>query len=146
MPTAAKLIAALAFAIVGAVAAHLFLPTLPEGTPPGLLRQVAAGVGVVCGWVLMGPRVGKGMGDAIGSGILTSAVMLFWVMLIFGIVTMIKRSMRMLYDGPMDAVLGVFELMYDYGKLLAAPATPVALVVGGALAGMLAEAAARRWG
>lgn len=146
MPTAAKLTAAVLFALVGAIAAHLFLPALPQGTPPGWLREVSAAVGLLCGWLVMGARVGKGTGEAIGSGLLTAAVMLFWVMLIFSGVTMIRRSMRMLYDGPMDALLGVLALMYDYGKLLAAPATPLALVIGGALAGMMAEAAARRWG
>lgn len=146
MPTAAKLAAAVAFALVGALAAHLFLPALPEGTPPGWLREVSAAVGLICGWWLMGPRAGKGMGEAAGSGLLTAAAMLFWVMLIFGVVTMVKRSTRMLYDGPTDALLGVLDIMYGYGKLLAAPATPVALIAGGILAGWLTEAVWRRLG
>ena len=124
MPTASKLSAAVAFALVAAQAAHLFIPALPEGTPPGWLREVSAAIGLLCGWWIMGNRVGKGYGEAAGSGILTSALSLFWVMLVFSIVTMVKRSMRMLYDGPMDAVIGVFDLMLDYGALLAAPATP----------------------
>ncbi|MBE0554626.1 MAG: TrgA family protein [Rhodobacteraceae bacterium] len=145
MPTAAKLAAAAAFAIVAAIAAHLFIPALPEGTPPGWLREVSAAIGLLCGWWIMGNRVGKGYGEAAGSGILTSALSLFWVMLVFSIVTMVKRSMRMLYDGPMDAVIGVFDLMLDYGALLAAPATPVALILGGILGGWFTEWAGRRW-
>lgn len=145
MPTAAKLAAAAAFAIVAAIAAHLFIPALPEGTPPGWLREVSAAIGLLCGWWIMGNRVGKGYGEAAGSGILTSALALFWVMLVFSIVTMVKRSMRMLYDGPMDAVIGVFDLMLDYGALLAAPATPVALILGGILGGWFTEWAGRRW-
>jgi hypothetical protein len=146
MPTAAKLVAAVLFAIVGAIAAHLYLPTLPEGTPPGYLREVSAGVGLICGWRVMGRRVGKGMGEAAGSGIVTSVVMLFWVLLIFSTQTMIHRSMRSLYDGPMDALLGVLSLMYDYGLNLAAPATPVALLVGGMVAGWIAEIVHKRAG
>jgi len=145
MPTAPKLAAAAAFAIVAAIAAHLFIPALPEGTPPGWLREVSAAIGLLCGWWIMGNRVGKGYGEAAGSGILTSALSLFWVMLVFSIVTMVKRSMRMLYDGPMDAVIGVFDLMLDYGALLAAPATPVALILGGILGGWFTEWAGRRW-
>lgn len=145
MPTAAKLAAAAAFAIVAAIAAHLFIPALPEGTPPGWLREVSAAIGLLCGWWIMGNRVGKGYGEAAGSGILTSALSLFWVMLVFSIVTMVKRSMRMLYDGPMDAVIGVFDLMLDYGALLAAPATPAALILGGILGGWFTEWAGRRW-
>ncbi len=146
MPTASKLVAAILFAIVGAIAAHLFLPTLPEGTPPGYLREVSALVGLVWGWRTMGRRVGKGMGEAAGSGIVTSVVMLFWVMLLFAIYLMVHRSMRGLYDGPMDALLGVLNIMYDYGHNLAAPATPIALIVGGIIAGWLSEITYKRLG
>lgn len=146
MPTAAKLVAAVIFAIVGAIAAHLYLPTLPEGTPPGYLRETAAGVGLVCGWRIMGRRAGKGMGEAAGSGVVTAVCMLFWVMLLFAVYTMIRRSMRLLYDGPMDALLGVMSVMYDYGLNLAAPATPVALLVGGIIGGWLVEMTYKRAG
>ncbi|WP_292965274.1 TrgA family protein [Novosphingobium sp. UBA1939] len=146
MPTASKLVAAVLFAIVGAVAAHLFLPTLPEGTPPGYLREVSAAVGAFWGWRTMGRRVGKGMGEAAGSGIVTSVVMLFWVMLLFSVYLMIRRSMRGLFDGPMDALLGVLNIMYDYGHNLLAPGTPIALIVGGILAGWLTEITYKRLG
>lgn len=145
MPTAAKLVAAMAFALVAAIAAHLFIPALPEGSQTAWLREVSAAVGLLCGWWVMGPRAGKGYGEAAGSGILTSALILFWVLLIFSIVIMIKRSMKMLYDGPMEAVMGVFQLMLDHGRLLAEPATPVALVAGGIIAGGLVEWTGRRW-
>lgn len=144
MPTASKLVAAVLFAILGAIAAHLYLPTLPEGTPPGYLREVAAGVGLLCGWRVMGRRAGKGMGEAAGSGVVTAVVMLFWVLLLFSTYTMIRRSMRLLYDGPMDALLGVLSLMYDYGLNLLAPATPVALIVGGMICGWLVELTSKR--
>ena len=145
MPTAAKLAAAVAFALVGAIAAHLYIPVLPEGARTPWLREVSALVGALCGWVVMGPRAGRGRGESIGAGLLTSALILFWVLVIYAIAQMIERSMHMMYDGPMEAVLGVFDLMLKYGALLAAPATPVALVVGGALGGLVAEWAGRRW-
>jgi hypothetical protein len=59
---------------------------------------------------------------------------------------MIHRSMRGLYDGPMDALLGVLNIMYDYGHNLAAPATPIALIVGGIVAGWLSEITYKRLG
>ena len=70
---------------------------------------------------------------------------LFWVLLVFGTVTMIRKSLRMMYDGPMEAVLAVFNEMLAYGALLAAPATPVALALGGILGGMIVEWVSRRW-
>jgi hypothetical protein len=51
----------------------------------------------------------------------------------------------MLYDGPMEAVLGVFEIMLDYGRMMLQPDVLGVLAVGGILGGMLAEWAGRRW-
>lgn len=145
MPTASKLSAAVAFALVAALAAHLFIPALPEGTQTRWFRETSGFVGLLCGWWVMGNRTGRGYGEAAGSGMLTSGIILFWVLLIFAIVVMVRRSTKMLYDGPMEAVLAVFQLMMDYGKLLVEPATPVALVVGGIVGGWVAEWAGRRW-
>lgn len=145
MPTASKLVAALAFAMVAALAAHLFIPAMPEGTQVKYFREISAAIGFACGWHVMGRAAGKGYVEAINMGVITSIITLFWCLLGFSIYFMILKSTKMMYDGPMEAVLGVFEFMLDYGKLLAAPATPVVLAVGGALAGLLTEAAGRRW-
>ena len=151
MPTAAKLVAATIFALVAFLAAHLFIPALPEGTQVGRFREISAFLGAVCGWIVMGSLVSRGKGrensylDAIGSGIRTSVVILFWGLMVFSIYEMLQRSVRMLYDGPMEALLGILELMYDYGKLLQMPNTPIALVSGGIVGGIFSEWAARRW-
>lgn len=145
MPTAPKLIAAVLFALVAALAAHLFIPALPEGTQTKMFREISGLIGFFCGWFIMGRRVGRGMGEAINRGLVTSVAVLFWCLLLFSIYLMIRKSTRMMYDGPMDAVLGILELMLEYGALLKHPATPVALVAGGVLGGMLTEAAGRRW-
>jgi len=145
MPTASKLVGAVLFAIVAAIAAHLFIPVLPEGTQVKLFREISAGIGFICGWRVMGRNTGRGMSEAVGTGIRTSVTTLFWVMLGFSIYQMVLRSTKMLYDGPMEAVVGVFDIMLGYGKLLIHPATPVALLVGGVVAGVLTEIAGRRW-
>ena len=145
MPTASKLVAAVVFAIVAAIAAHLFIPALPEGTLVKGFREASAAVGFICGWRVMGTLTGRGYREAAGSGIRTSVTILFWVLLGFSIYEMVQRSTKMLYDGPMEALVGVFDLMLGYGKLLAQPATPVALLVGGIIGGWMAEWAGRRW-
>lgn len=145
MPTASKIVAAVLFAIVGAVAAHLFIPAMPEGSQIGYFREITAGIGLLCGWWIMGRATGKGFTSAINSGLVTSVMLLAWSMLGFSIYLMVKKSTRMMYDGPMDALLGVFDLMYEYGAYLAQPATPLALVIGGVIGGLLSEVAGRKW-
>ncbi|NEY91337.1 TrgA family protein [Tabrizicola oligotrophica] len=145
MPTAPKLTAAVIFALVAAIAAHLFIPALPEGTQVKLFREISAAIGFLCGWLIMGRMTGRGMVEAINRGLVTSVSILFWCLLVFSIYFMIRKSTRMMYDGPMEAVLGIFEMMLEFGMLLKSPATPVALAAGGVLGGMLTEAASRRW-
>jgi hypothetical protein len=145
MPTAPKLIAAVFFALVAALAAHLFIPVLPEGTQIKMFRELSAAIGFLCGWLIMGRTTGRGTTEAINRGLVTSVAIVFWCLLVFSIYFMIRKSTRMMYDGPMDAVLGVLELMLEYGTLLKHPATPVVLVAGGVVGGMLTEAVSRRW-
>jgi uncharacterized membrane protein len=145
MPTAAKLFSAVYFALLAALAAHLFIPVLPEGTQIKMFRELSAVIGLFCGWFIMGRSTGRGMAEGLNRGLVTAVAVLFWCLLLFSIYFMIRKSTRMMYDGPMDAVLGVLELMLEYGSLLRYPATPAVLAVGGMLGGMLAEAVARRW-
>lgn len=145
MPTAAKLFSAVYFALLAALAAHLFIPVLPEGTQIKMFRELSAVIGLFCGWFIMGRSTGRGMVEGLNRGLVTAVAVLFWCLLLFSIYFMIRKSTRMMYDGPMDAVLGVLELMLEYGSLLRYPPTPAVLAVGGMLGGMLAEAVARRW-
>ena len=49
MPTAAKLAAAVAFALVALLTAQLFIPYLPEGMQLGWFRPITAAIGFVVG-------------------------------------------------------------------------------------------------
>ena len=53
--------------------------------------------------------------------------------------------MKMMYDGPMEAVLGVFQLMFEYGKKLVVVELIVTAVFGGILAGQATEWVGKRW-
>lgn len=145
MPTASKLVSAVLFGLIAALAAHVFIPVLPEGTQTKMFRELSAVVGLLCGWFIMGRSTGRGTAEAINRGLVTSVAILFWSLLLFSIYFMVRKSTRMMYDGPMDAVVGVLELMLEYGALLKNPATPAVLVVGGVVGGMMVEAVGRRW-
>ncbi|MDB5660422.1 MAG: hypothetical protein JWS10_3037 [Cypionkella sp.] len=145
MPTASKLAAAIAFALLGFIAAQTFVKHLPEGTPLGHFREITAAIGFAVGWFVMGKLTRKGYREAVNSGLLTALVLVFWVLLAFAIYLMVKKSMHMMYDGPMEAVLGIFELMFDYGKMLVTPDMLGVILGGGVLAGFVSEWAGKRW-
>lgn len=146
MPTAAKFIAAVAFGIVGWLAASYYIPLLPENTSTGFFREIVAGLGLVLGWLTLGPAVGKGnYADALSLGLRTSLLLVFWALLGFSTYYMVLRSTKMLYNDAGEAVLDVPILMLHYGKLMASAPFLGVLVVGGVLGGMAAEFAARRW-
>lgn len=145
MPTAPKLAAAVIFAIIGFFAVQLYLPHLLVKLPPGLLRESAAVLGLITGWRVMGRLTGHGYVEAIGAGIRTSVILVFWALLFFSINLMIKRAYKMMYDGPLEAVIGVFALMLEYGRALIAADVLVLLFAGGALGGLMVEWVGKRW-
>lgn len=146
MPTAAKLVSAVTFALVGLWAAIAYIPQLPEGSSTGQFPAIMAALGFLIGWRSMGRNAGRGWGESIGYGLRTSALIVIWALLGFAVYTMLMKSTRQLYRGdPGRAVMDVPDIMMQYGKLVIAPEVLVALVVGGLAGGLIAEMTARRW-
>lgn len=145
MPTAAKLFAAFAFAVVAFFAAEVYKPHLPEGTQFGAFSFISALIGLVCGWRVMGPEAGRGNWMAVNSGMKTSACAVGLALLIFSTYEMLVLAFRPAYKGPMEAIVGIFDLAVDFFLALLAWDTLLVLIVGGALAGLLSEWANRRW-
>ena len=146
MPTAARLAAAFAFAAVGFFAAELYKPGLPPETQWGRFTLICALIGLLAGWVIMGRLAGRGTRAALGNGLRTAAVMVFYAMVIFAVYEMILRSLRKRYGGVFEAVEGTFDIILIYGTGLLRPEPLIVLVVGGMLAGLLTEWVARRAG
>ncbi len=145
MPTASKLVAAVAYALLGFLAAQTFVKYLPDGTPLGYFREMTAAIGFIVGWLVMGKLTRKGYREAINAGLVTALILVFWTLLAFSMYFMLRKSMRMMYDGPMEAVLGIFQLMFDYGKMLLVPDMLGVILVGGIVAGLVTEWAGKRW-
>ena len=145
MPTGAKLIAAVCFAIVGWLAALAYIPQLPEATRTGYFPQIMAALGFVLGWLTLGNKVGRGYGEAASMGLRTSFLVVFWGLLGFSIYFMVLRSTKMIYDNAGAAALDVPMLMLQYGKLMGSAQLIGTLVLGGVVGGMLTEFAGRRW-
>jgi hypothetical protein len=145
MPTAAKLFAGVLFAALGWYAAHVFRLELPEGSRVGFLREGTALIGLICGWRILGRLAGRGYFASIGTAFRTALTMVFFTLLLFSIYLMVMDSVRMRYDGPMEAVLGIFDKMLEFGRLVGAPQVIGVLAAGSVLAAILTEFAGRRW-
>lgn len=145
MPTAARLVAALSLAVLAFVVSGQVMPLMPEGTDFGYFTWVNIGLGLICGWIVMGKRAGRGPVAAINNGLTGVAALVFWALFVQGCNEMVRLALRHRYDGPFEAVFAILEIGLDYGKLLLAPNILVTLLIGAVLAGLLAELAARRW-
>lgn len=145
MPTAARLFAALAFAVVGYLAAEAFKPQMPEGTPFGAFSLIVGLIGLLTGWIVMGGLAGRGYRASAGSGLRTSVTIVFWALLVFSIYQMIGLALKKQYDGPMEALVAIVGLMYENAQLLLTVPVLGVLAVGGVAGGWLSEWASRRW-
>lgn len=145
MPTGAKGIAALSFAVVGWLIANAYVPNMPEAGQVGFFREYSGLLGGIVGWRVMGPSVGKGYKAAVGSGWKTVIVLVFFALLLFGTYEMLMQSVRMRYDGPIEAILDVFQRMRERAQPMLSVGVMAAMIVGGAIGGVLTENANRRW-
>lgn len=145
MPTAGRLLGALAFALVGLLGATSFRPLMPPTTDFGNFTPICVALGALCGWTVMGRRTGRGWRISMGAGLSTSAVLLAVALFLFSGREMMQRSLRGRYDGPMEATVATFGVMLEYAALMFDLRFLAVMVLGGLLGGLVAEAGQRRW-
>jgi hypothetical protein len=145
MPTAAKLVAAFLLAIVMYVATVNYLPRLPQGTQIGYITAISAAIGSICGWLFVGNSLGNHLGEAVSNGLKGAVIALVWVLMFASVYQMIRLSMRDMYDGVFDAVLGVFARFLELSGLIFAPGVLGVIFVGGGIVGVAARSASKRW-
>ena len=146
MPTTARLVAALWFATIGWLAANAFVPQLGAGASAGYLREVAAGIGLLSGWLVMGAMAGRGYSDAVGIGLTTSVILALLTLLGFSTWEMVVDATHGRYgDSPMAAIAGIFSTMLDHAGQMAIPGVLGTLVLGGIGGGLAVEGASRTW-
>jgi len=145
MPTAAKLVGAIAFFGVGWYAALQVLTTVPEGTPATFFPLTIALIGLWQGWSVAGRNAGEGWGMAIGNGLRTSVQIAILGLGLFALRTMFLRSADLRYDGFTEALFAAMDLFVEYFfQSLIVPVWGV-LLIGGIVGGLLCNMAARRW-
>ena len=145
MPTGAKLIAGVFFALFGWFIADLVKPYLPEAQPAAWFNEVMAAVGFVMGWQMSGKNAGRGLRPGIGYGLTTIGLMAFWGVLIFAFSEMLSTSLDNRYRGPMHALKSMVGIMITDLKYVIKPDVFITGLVGGCVGGWITEWTAKRW-
>jgi len=145
MPTAGRLVAAITLAILGGYTAFLIFPNFDEGSVPSYLYPLCVGAGIWAGWVVIGKRAGNGYSSGIGNGITGTLAMVFWILFLMSFADMISKSMRRSYDGPVEAVVNVFEIMLEYAQELYTYELVLVLAGGAIVVGLITEFFAKRY-
>ena len=142
----AKLVSAIIVAVLGWIGADQVGLHLPPEVQQVLFRPITAALGLVIGWRFLGKRVGGSYQTAIGFGLSTVVFLVIAGLVTFSMLEMLKRSLRKNYDGPVDAIEGMFEIAGDFAlTYLPQPNVIVVGVVGGIVVGIIANFIGRRW-
>jgi hypothetical protein len=139
MPTAGRLAGAIIFGLFGWYFAGLTIPFFPESNAPDYWLPASAALSLFVGWRICGTRAGQGYNPAIGSGLTTAFAIGFCMIFMLGFNQMISNSLRLRYDGPMEAIVDVFSQMLEFSLLFYDVTLIVTLFVGGVVCAWVTE-------
>jgi hypothetical protein len=139
-----KLVAASCLAIIGGLVAEFVKPQMPEGSNFGNMTLISAGVGLVVGWRVMGRRAGRS--SSLELGLVGVAALVFWGLVLFGLIEMFRLAMRRRLDEPVEAMERAVTVALEYGLYLLHPSVLITLLMGAVISGIFTNYAARNWG
>ncbi len=145
MPTAGRLVGAVSLGALGWFGSDMVRPLMPDYTSFGWFNYVNLVLGILCGWFVMGSRAGRGWGEAISNGLTGLFALVFWGFFAQSFNLMLKQSLEKRFEGPVEAILGMFKNAAEYAAYLVDPMLIATLTVGGMASGLVTEIAARRW-
>lgn len=145
MPTAGRLAGAVFLAVLAYIVSVMCQPLFPDDNIPDQWMLYNVGMGIIIGWVVMGPRSGGGFGAAIGIGLTGAILWAFWALFVHSFRDMINESFRKTYDGAVEALVDIFQILIEYGALLGSGPVIGALLGGGIVVGILTDVFARNF-
>lgn len=145
MPTAAKLVGAIAFALLGYLIAGRAVTTLPDNAEVGWFREIIAVFGWFVGWSIVGPSAEKRLAITLAAGLTASAALAVLGVGFVAIYQMLVKSAHNFYASPMQALESMFELAWKRAAVLGDANILALLILGGLVAGALARGAAKLW-
>lgn len=104
-------------------------------------------MGFVCGYLILGSRSNGRLGGATAMSIGLTAMVaaVFWVLFLVTANEMLRLALARRYRGLTEALTDMVRIGGDYGQYLLHVNIILTLVIGGFVAGLLTEFAARRW-
>lgn len=144
MFTMPKLVGAVLFAVLAWYVSQLIKPLFPDGYDPGRFAEGNAVIGLGVGWVVAGSRAGNGWSAGLSAGLTAAAALVFWGLLLNCIYEMLRLSLRRQYDGPVEAIIGVFRLMMENLLLMINAPVLITLFGGAAIIGLVIELVSRK--
>ncbi|MEQ9259211.1 MAG: TrgA family protein, partial [Roseovarius sp.] len=139
MPTAGRAVAALGLGALAWYASGMVIALWPNQMDFGLFRPISAGLGVLVGWRVMGTRLGRGLMGGLSAGLTGLGALLFWCFLLFSFYEMIQRSLDLRYEGPVEAIQGMFEIAFEYAQNIYYWPLIGFLVLGAVVIALIAE-------
>ena len=146
MPTFGRLIGAIMFGALAWYTTFAIVPLFPDDASLGWFQQVNTFFGLVAGWKVAGPRAGSGYNASLSYGLTTMFAMVFMALFTNSFFVMIDNSLRRLYDGPIEAVVDVFQLVIEHGQIMISVNVIGTLIIGGLISGVVTEFFGRRIG
>ncbi|MEM9756082.1 MAG: TrgA family protein [Pseudomonadota bacterium] len=144
MPTAARLVAAVLYALIAFFAASAIPETLTNSsiTLPDYFAPSIMAIGVWQGWMVLGKQVGRGYTAAIGNGIRTSIQIAFFALLLWSLTRMFYLAVtRTTYRDFGVAVFDALGFFLEFTVEFISQVDAVAIVIGGGIiAGIVCEA------
>ena len=145
MPDAAKLVAALGLAVLAFIVSGMIMPLFEEETNFGWFVWINVVLGLLCGWMIIGRRAGRGIVSAINVGLTGAVMLVFWGLFVQSCNEMVRIAMKNRYDGPFEALIAIFEIGAEWALLMSTVQIWGTLALGGIATGLLAEYAWRTW-
>ena len=96
---------------------------------------------------MLGSRATGALGAAIAMsvGMTAAAATVFWVLALVTANEMLRLALERRYRGPIEGIEDMVRIGGNYGQHLLHANIILTLVIGGCIAGLLTEIAARRW-
>jgi len=136
---------ALLFAVIGGFAAWSGIPGLPDGRQAGLLVPLATLSGVYFGWTLIGARVGASLQQSLVLSLRSVVMMVLATLFMIAGEEAYQRSIKLRYDGPVEAVTDIANLMIYFGKMAMQPSVLTVLGLGVLVGAVFVNWAGRVW-
>ncbi|WP_322889125.1 MULTISPECIES: TrgA family protein [unclassified Yoonia] len=145
MPTAGRMAAAVVFGLWGWYLAGVGTPFFDEGRAPRSFLTGCVITGILLGWIYVGRRTGEGYVQAVGHGLSAGFAFSFITLFIMGFSLMMANAFRRRYDGPMEAIVDIFELMVSESSRFIDVTLISSVLVGAVICAWVAEYFAQKY-